>query len=161
MTTSELATVEMLLMRVLPDPMGFAERVLGELLERLATAPPGSGPTVVPGFTMPNAAQPDAAASSPGEHPHQALLDRSMLLAAALGACDCWGEHGDCPTCGGEGSAGWVPPDPELFVEYVAPAVRRSTVTDLPTPTAATQSGQTRSEAVATTDGPVEGEELP
>ncbi len=139
MTTSELATVETLLMRVLPDPMGFAERVLGELLERLATAPPDSGPTVVPGFTMPGATPPHAAAPERSERPPQALLDRNLVLAAALGACDCWGEDDACPTCGGDGSAGWVPPDPELFDEYVAPAVRRSTLTD----------------------GPVEGEELP
>jgi len=111
MTTSELAADQALLLKVLPDPMGFAERVLGELAERLATVPPGDGPNVVPGY--------ESAA-------HEALVDRNVLLAAALGACDCWGVDAGCPGCGGEGSAGWVPPDPELYAEYVAPAVRRT-----------------------------------
>ncbi len=122
MTTSELAAVESLLMKVLPDPLGFAERIIGELAERLAT-PVAGGPNVVPGYPPPSyAAEPDAAA-----HPaHAVLVDRQVLLAAALGACDCWGEDVDCPECGGKGSAGWVPPDPELFAEYVVPAVRRT-----------------------------------
>jgi hypothetical protein len=111
MTTSELAAVEALLLKVLPDPMGFTERVLGELAERLATAPPGDGPTVVPSYET---------------SAHQALVDRNLLLAAALGACDCWGEEAGCPRCGGQGVPGWMPPDPELYGEYVAPAVRRT-----------------------------------
>ena len=118
MTTSELAAVEALLVKVLPDPMGFAERILGELAGRLATDTPGAGPNVVPGY--------ESAA-------HAALLDRSILLAAALGACDCWGEDVGCPACAGAGSVGWVPPDPQLYAEYVAPAVRR-TSPDVPTP---------------------------
>ncbi|WP_182881733.1 hypothetical protein [Microbispora sp. H10949] len=110
MTTSELAAVEALLVKALPDPMGFAERVLGELAERLATAPPGDGPAVLKAH--------ESAA-------YQALVDRNTLLAAALGACECWGEDAGCPGCGGEGSAGWVPPDPELYAEYVVPVTRR------------------------------------
>ncbi|MEU8365253.1 hypothetical protein AB0C27_55485 [Nonomuraea sp. NPDC048882] len=110
MTTSELAAVEALLVKALPDPMGFAERVLGELAERIATVPPSDGPAIVKGH--------ESAA-------YQALVDRNVLLAAALGACECWGEDAGCPGCGGEGAAGWVPPDPELYAEYVVPAVRR------------------------------------
>jgi hypothetical protein len=111
MTTSDLAAVEALLLRVLPNPMGFAENVLGELAQRLGTDPSVGGPTVVPGFES------DA---------HEALVDRNMLLAVALGACECWGDKDECPGCGGLGSAGWAPPDPELYEQYVAPAVRRS-----------------------------------
>jgi len=110
-TTSDLAAVEALLLRVLPDPMRFTESVLGELAQRLGTDPSAGGPTVMPSFES------DA---------HEALVDRNMLLAAALGACECWGEKDGCPGCGGLGSAGWVPPDPELYEQYVAPAVRRS-----------------------------------
>ncbi|GAA4581623.1 hypothetical protein GCM10023176_62440 [Micromonospora coerulea] len=124
MTTSELGAVEALLVKVLPDPMGFAERVLGELAERLATVPPGDGPNVVPGY--------ESAA-------HEALVDRNLLLAAALVACDCWGEHAGCPGCGGEGSTGWLPPDPELYAEYVAPAVRRTTSGRPPAATSAAE----------------------
>ena len=111
MTTSDLAAVEALLLRVLPDPMRFTESVLGELAQRLGTDPSAGGPTVMPSFES------DA---------HEALVDRNMLLAAALGACECWGEKDGCPGCGGLGSAGWVPPDPEPYAQYVAPAVRRS-----------------------------------
>jgi len=119
MTTSELAAIEALMLRALPDPMGFAERVVGELAERLATVPPGDGPpVVVPGYE--STAQ-------------EALVDRNLLLATALGACECWGEDAGCPSCGGEGSAGWLPPDPELYGEYVAPAVRRTSSDGAPT----------------------------
>ena len=109
--TSELAAVEALLMKVLPDPMGFAERVLGELAERLAGASPTGIPSVVPSY--------ESAA-------HDALVDRNLLLAAALGACTCWGDDPDCADCSGAGRVGWVPPDPQLYDEYVAPAVRRA-----------------------------------
>ncbi len=112
MSEGELEAVEALLMKVLPDPLGFVERVLGELTGRLATPTGGGGPTIVSSF--------DTAE-------HQAVLDRAVLLAAALGACaECWGEEPTCPGCGGEGASGWMPPDPELYAEYVAPAVRRS-----------------------------------
>jgi hypothetical protein len=110
-TTSDLAAVEALLLRVLPNPMGFAENVLGELAQRLGTDPAVGAPTVVPSFEA------DA---------HKALVDRNMLLAAALGACECWGEEDGCPVCTGLGRAGWMPPDPELYSQYVTPAVRRS-----------------------------------
>ncbi|MBB5782761.1 hypothetical protein [Nonomuraea jabiensis] len=53
----------------MPDPMGFVRRVLGELAERLAAAPPGEDSKVVQGY---------------GPAAHQALIDRSVLLAAAL-----------------------------------------------------------------------------
>ncbi|TYB51331.1 hypothetical protein FXF51_53670 [Nonomuraea sp. PA05] len=109
-SASELAAVEELLLKVLPDPMGFAERVLGELADRLATPPPADGPAVVHGF----------------QEPDHALADRDLLLAAALGACGCWGEAAGCPDCAGRGSPGWMPPDPELYEQYVAPAVRRA-----------------------------------
>ncbi len=122
MTTSELAAVEALLMKVLPDPLGFAERVFGELAERLAT-PVSDGPNVVSGYPPPSYATDPGGAAHPA---HAALVDRQVLLAAALGACVCWGEDAGCPECGGKGSAGWVPPDPELFAEYVVPAVRRT-----------------------------------
>ncbi|GAA2219664.1 hypothetical protein GCM10009850_121150 [Nonomuraea monospora] len=137
-SASELAAVEELLLKVLPDPMGFAERVLGELADRLATPPPADGPTVVHGY----------------KEPDQALADRDLLLAAALGACACWGEDAGCPDCAGRGSPGWMPPDPELYGQYVAPAVHR---TSPAAPTAPT--GLARG-AVSTSlgDRPDEGE---
>jgi hypothetical protein len=110
-TASELPAVEALLMKALADPKGLAERLLGELTLRLTGTPQGGAPVVVPGY--------ESAA-------HEALVDRNLLLAAALGACECWGEDPACADCGGGGAAGWLPPDPELFAAYVVPAVRRA-----------------------------------
>jgi hypothetical protein len=53
------------------------------------------------------------------------VADAHALVAAALGACDCWGTDDGCPTCGGDGSAGWVEPDAELFRLFVGPAFAR------------------------------------
>jgi hypothetical protein len=120
MSSSELAAIEQLLVQVLPDPMGFTERVLGELAQRLTAPVAGGEPSVVPGF--------ESAA-------HDVLVDRNVLLAAALGACDCWGEQPSCPECGGQGAAGWIPPDPDLYGEYVAPAVLRASPRGTPSGT--------------------------
>lgn len=54
---------------------------------------------------------------------YDALVERTTVLAAALGACDCWGEMPDCPVCSGAGGAGWMTPDPVAFDVYVAPAL--------------------------------------
>jgi hypothetical protein len=53
------------------------------------------------------------------------LFHRNAAVAAALGACDCWGERANCPLCNGEGSPGWVPPDESLFAIYVGPVVHQ------------------------------------
>lgn len=112
MSTTELSQVEALLERVLPDPTGFAERVFQQMVDRLATElPGGDGPG--PGATN-------------GSIAHDALADRNVLLAAAVGACDCWGQNPNCAICSGEGSAGWVEPDARLYAEFVEPAVQRS-----------------------------------
>ncbi|GAA3938324.1 hypothetical protein [Actinoplanes auranticolor] len=52
------------------------------------------------------------------------LAERNIVLASALGACDCWGERPDCDVCGGAGAAGWTSPDRAAFDLYVAPALR-------------------------------------
>lgn len=55
----------------------------------------------------------------------QNLQERNDSLAAALGACYlCWGEEPTCSHCRGRGRPGYVAPDKELFIEWVAPAVR-------------------------------------
>jgi len=72
----------------------------------------------------------DVVSSSAGDEPlmhagqHDELLERLSDLAAALGACDCWGEMRDCPYCDGDGSPGWIRPDKRLFALYVYPALR-------------------------------------
>jgi hypothetical protein len=110
-TTPELKQLETILEQVLPDPRGYAERVMQQMMARMATT--GNGAPVDDGA-------------------HQALVDRNVLLAAALGACECWGEDLNCPNCGGDGSTGWTDPDPRLFVEYIQPALTRMTRAVLP-----------------------------
>ena len=103
MSSTELGNLEALLEQVLPDPQGYAERVVQQLLDRLAATPQVSG-------------------SSIAGTVDQTLVDRNLILAAALGACECWGEDADCPACAGAGAAGWVRPDPKLYEAYVRPA---------------------------------------
>ena len=59
---------------------------------------------------------------------YEELVDRNAVLAAALGACDCWGQLENCPFCDGVGRPGWILPDDQLFAIYVSPAL--SAVTD-------------------------------
>ena len=54
------------------------------------------------------------------------LRNVNDTVAAALGACPvCWGGDSQCHDCDGEGSSGAYQPDPRLFNELVAPAIRR------------------------------------
>jgi hypothetical protein len=110
MSTTELGDLESLLERVLPNPRGFAERVFEQMMERLTKDVPDASIPVVDSY--------DAEA-------FQALVDRNTMLAAAVGACDCWGFEPGCAICDGAGCAGWAQPDSELFTEFVEPAARR------------------------------------
>jgi hypothetical protein len=107
MSSSELEQLESLIYQALPDPRGFADRVLGELASRLTTGSP-----VVQPVPLVQGAVED-------------LDDIRILLTAALGACECWGQDPDCDLCDGAGSSGWTAPDEDLYTEYVVPAVRR------------------------------------
>jgi hypothetical protein len=112
MSATELAQVEALLQRILPDPAGFGERVFQQLMDRLGTE--------LPLGDSPNAGPTNGSVADEGP------ADRNLLLAAAVGACDCWGEDPSCPICSGEGSAGWTEPDTRLYDEYIKPAVLRA-----------------------------------
>jgi hypothetical protein len=109
--TTELRDVEQLLERALPDPVGFLDRVVEQLFERALGSPAATSPqTVVTGV--------DASA-------YRRLEDRNVVLAAALGACECWGLDPECGECAGDGTSGWFVPDARLYEDYVVPAVRR------------------------------------
>jgi hypothetical protein len=108
MSASELQQVESLVFRALPDPRGFANRVLEQILDRLVTESPIAQPVTVV------------------QVPAQDRTDRIILLAAALGACECWGDDLDCGVCGGAGSSGWTDPDQDLYREYVRPAAHKA-----------------------------------
>jgi hypothetical protein len=145
MSTSELDEVVTLLERILPDPRGYGERVIKQAVLRW-TDSAQRRPTVVPG----EAQAPDGRSSlldlvlreagadeeplesiaddSPPEAPPEVTpdaVDVQLLLASALGACECWGLHEGCPACGGDGLPGWEAPDVDLFQEYVGPAAAR------------------------------------
>jgi hypothetical protein len=51
------------------------------------------------------------------------VIPQDAVLAAALGACECWGRWKDCPICEGDGSPGWLIPDEQLYARFVHPAV--------------------------------------
>lgn len=52
------------------------------------------------------------------------LTLQNQALAAACGACTCWG-HPRCRICRGEGGSGWRDPDPEMFRRFIEPVLYR------------------------------------
>jgi len=129
--------------RVMIDPLGLVERILQQALDQLAQegalASDGDRPPEeliatalgnrLAGLITSENSSPASRWPSQGRHAdelvvYENLVDRNSLLAAAVGACDCWGEQVECQLCGGQGVPGWVVPDKELFACYVYPAVR-------------------------------------
>jgi hypothetical protein len=132
MSVTELDEVEALLEKVLPDPTGFGRRLLLQAMARLGQlAEPDGGASFAGAKAFyTTAAAEDVTVSETVTASDQpagdtALTDINLLLAAALGACDCWGLRADCVQCQGHGSAGWTEPDPDLFEEFVQPAVAK------------------------------------
>ena len=100
MSATELEEVQALLERVLPDPRGFAGRLLqqaitqyGLLAEPAATAFYGCRRRMSRAGEDVIVADQWAAEQPP--------IDTNILLAAALGACECWGLRADCDLCQG------------------------------------------------------------
>jgi hypothetical protein len=128
MSRTELEDVQALLERAMSEPRAFAGRLLQQAITQYG---PFTEPAATAFYT---AVAEDLTTSetiivpdewSAGKTP----LDTNGLLAAALGACDCWGLRAECRLCQGRGSAGWIQPDPELFEEFVRPAVSRLSAT--------------------------------
>jgi hypothetical protein len=127
--------------RVLRDPEALVERIVRQVLEQLALSgglpgtsddAPEDALAIAVGNRIARLIADDAPAAPEEPAQYVALLDRDCTLAAALGACECWGEYVDCPVCDGDGGPGWLVPDPRLFARYVHPAVRA--VTGRPAP---------------------------
>ena len=121
MSTTELEEVQALLERVLPDPARFAERLLQQVMTQWGQS---TEPSARAFYTAATAE--DVTASPTVITPEQPVMDETpidtnILLAAALGACECWGLRASCHVCQGRGSAGWTQPDPQLFEEFVEP----------------------------------------
>ncbi|KGN39944.1 hypothetical protein [Knoellia aerolata] len=126
MGATELDDVSALLQRVLPDPAGFAERLLDQFVSRWGVTSAGrSGGSAAMDPEEDAGAPPVVLAPRFVPHSLDALTDSNVLLASALGACDCWGLQDDCVVCKGKGEPGWVQPDVELFQVFVGPAVAR------------------------------------
>jgi hypothetical protein len=129
---TELDEVQTLLEHVLPDPGGYAQRLAMQVMTRWGQSA-GSGASAFtaaaaagyPGAAARDITLTDIVLTSDQEPAPEPPIDTNMLLAAALGACECWGLRIDCNVCLGQGSAGWIHPDPELFDEFVKPALAR------------------------------------
>src|SRR3954467_7081479 len=118
-----------LLGRFVPDPSAFVGRVLEPVQEKLLspemlsgesfTAPDellaaALGSWLAKKFDDKDSPSPSVVAefAEPDDPPPcDVLVERDRRLAAALGACQCWGEQPDCANCDGSGSPGWVRPD--------------------------------------------------
>lgn len=123
MSATELQEVQALLERVLPDPAGFAQRLALQVMTQW-------GQSAEPGAVYTAATAEDITASATATTPDQraaneTTVDTNILLAAALGACECWGLRAECGMCRGQGSSGWIQPEPDLFEEFVGPAITR------------------------------------
>jgi hypothetical protein len=116
MSATELEEVQALLERALPDPRGFAGRLLRQAVTQY-------GLLAEPAPTAFYAAEDVIVADQWAAD--QTPVDINILLAAALGACACWGLEAGCDLCQGQGASGWTQPDPELFEEFVRPAIER------------------------------------
>jgi hypothetical protein len=139
MAATELEEVRALLKRILPDPNAFAQRLLLQLTSQLGqSADPNAGDFGSTAKAFYTAAAAYNASGDDGDDGAGDIVvtpERStdaeppgatnLLLAGALGACECWGLRADCDLCRGHGSAGWTEPIPELFDEFVGPALAR------------------------------------
>jgi hypothetical protein len=125
MTATELEEVQSLLERVLPDPRGFAGRLLEQAITQYGQFAPRAAATYYAAATAEDITPADTIIVADEWTTEGPPADIGVLLAAALGACECWGLLADCDLCQGHGSAGWTQPDSDLFEEFVRPAVDR------------------------------------
>jgi hypothetical protein len=125
MSATELDEVQALLEHVLPDPSGYAQRLLTQAMTRWGNAArPHEAATF---YSPPPYDAPDSGIVIPAgrDGSDDPAINTNLLLAAALGACECWGLDAGCGSCLGYGTAGWTTPDLELFEEFVQPAITK------------------------------------
>ena len=122
MSATELEEVQALLDRVLPDPRGFAGRLLQQAVTQYGLL---AEPATTAFYAAEDVMSDEDVIVADQWAADQTPVDTNILLAAALGACECWGLRADCDLCQGQGLAGWTQPDPELFEEFVRPAIER------------------------------------
>jgi hypothetical protein len=122
---TELEEILALVQRVLPDPSGFAERLVQQAVVWWADQS-RTGDAAADGAHQ---LDDDRTIAVTPEPSRVALHESNKLLAAALGACECWGDDRDCGRCAGQGASGWLEPDADLFQLFVGPAVERLSTT--------------------------------
>lgn len=132
MSATELDELRALMERVLPDPAGYAQRLLLQVMTQFGPGADAGASGFYQGASAfySAAADEDVPAGEMVITPDQPArnempVDTNILLAAALGACECWGLRASCHLCHGLGTAGWTEPVPELFDEFVSPAIAR------------------------------------
>ena len=135
MTGGESVDLNELIEQIRSDPISVVGAIIQQVLDQAA---PGEGART-PGADV-LATPHDITAPTEGDdglappvigldqgrllQTYEGLAHQNSTLAAALGACDCWGEIAECPICNGVGVSGWVVPDARLFAAYVNPAMR-------------------------------------
>jgi hypothetical protein len=124
-STTELEEVQALLERVLPDPAGFAQRLALQVMTRWGQVAEPRASAFYTAAETEDVTAGDIVITPDWVDANDMPIDTNILLAAALGACECWGLRANCDLCFGQGSAGWTQPDSELFEEFVKPAVAR------------------------------------
>jgi hypothetical protein len=132
MSSTELEEVRALIERVLPDPAGYAQRLVLQVMTQFGPGAEPGASAFYQGASAFYSATPDQDAADAevvftADPPatHTTPVATNILLAAALGACECWGLRADCSLCHGLGAAGWTEPVPELFDEFAGPALAR------------------------------------
>jgi hypothetical protein len=123
-STTELEEVQALLERVLPDPAGFAQRLALQVMTRWGQVAEPQASAFYTATETEDVTVGDIVIT-PDRPDDETPVDINILLAAALGACECWGFRANCDLCQGLGSTGWTEPDPELFEEFVEPAIAK------------------------------------
>jgi hypothetical protein len=125
MSATELDEVQALLERVLPDPAGYAQRLALQAMARWGQAAEPNASAFYTAATAEDVTIGDVVITPDQPDTDEAPVDTNILLAAALGACECWGLRANCDLCRGQGSSGWIQPDSELFMELVEPALAK------------------------------------
>jgi len=125
MSATELEEVQALLERVLPDPAGYAQRLALQAMTRWGQSAEHGASAFYTAATAEDVTESETVIAPDQPTADETPINTNILLAAALGACECWGLRPNCDLCRGQGSAGWIRPDPELFEEFVQPAIAK------------------------------------
>jgi hypothetical protein len=102
------------------NPVAVADRVLDEVHNQLSQRHALGDPNLPPEEVVATALGGWLARKFAGD---SAEADRNRILAAALGACACWGQDPGCRVCASAGAPGWTMPHRDLYAHYVRPAM--------------------------------------